>query len=196
MPVLPRSDLLRSPLVEAATGLIFALIYWNYGFGLELAISLVYASIFLVIFVIDLEHQLILNKIVYPGVVLALILSMIWPDLFSSPWHDLGRIAPILGGIAGFGIMLLLFLIFRGGFGEGDVKLAAMMGLATGFPLIVVALLLSAVSGGVIAMILFSLGLKKRGDAIPFGPFLASSTVITLLWGEPIWNWYTGLLTM
>jgi len=61
--------------VELATSLIFASLYWHYGLSVELGVMAFYACIFIIIFVIDLEHGLILNKVVYPGMVVALLLT-------------------------------------------------------------------------------------------------------------------------
>lgn len=188
---------IRSTLVEAATSLIFIGLCLRYGLdemNTQLIISLIYASIFIIIFFIDLEHELILNKVVYPSILLGLVISLIWPNLFSDTWNDLGRIQPLIGGAAGFCIMLLLYFVFQGGFGEGDIKLAAFMGIITGFPLIIIALLLSVMSGGIIAMILMVTGIRKRKDVIPFGPFMASSAMVTIIWGEAIWSWYINLI--
>lgn len=176
---------LKIPVVEFMTGLLFALLYWKYGLHPELAMSLVYAGFLIVIFFIDLDHQLILNKIIYPGILLAFAFSFFWPDL--------GVVNALIGGAIGFFLILMVLIVSRGGMGEGDVKLALMLGLMVGFPEIFVALLLAIVSGGLIAILLLVFHLKKRKEAIPFGPFLALSGMATLLWGESLYNWYTGL---
>jgi len=72
----------------------------------------------------------------------------------------------------------------------GDVKLGALVGLMTGFPLIVMAILLSWITGGLVGAILLAFGIKKRKDPIPFAPFLATAAMVTLLWGETIYQWY------
>ena len=185
---------LRIPIVEAVTGLMFALLYWKFGLGLELSISLVYACLLTVIFVIDLEHQLVLDKITYPGMALAFAFAFFWPGLgVISPLggEALGRaVSSLAGGALGLAVMALPLIIYRRGMGMGDVKLGALVGLMTGFPLVVVALLLSVITGGLVAAILLVFRVKKRGDAIPFAPFLATSAMVTLLWGQAIWEWY------
>lgn len=184
---------IRLPIVEFSTGLIFAFLTWHYGLGLELAIALIYASLFLVIFVIDLERGLVLNSVVYPGMALAFVFSFFWPG-FGEFWPTLGVANALLGGAVGFGVMLLPFLISRGGMGGGDVMLAGLIGMVTGFPLVFVALLLGILSGGLVAIFLLIFRLRTRKEPIPFGPFLAAAAMVTLLWGLPIYNWYTGLL--
>ena len=88
--------------------------------------------------------------------------------------------------------MLLPYLISRGGMGGGDVMLAGLIGMVNGFPLVFLALLLGIVGGGLVAIILVILRLRSRKDPIPFGPFLAAAAMVTLIWGEPILDWYMG----
>ncbi len=177
---------LQLPIVEGVTALMFAFLYWKFGLGLELGISLVYASLLIVIFVIDLETQLVLDKITYPGMALALAFSFFWPGL--------GVISSLIGGAIGLAAMALPFIIYRRGMGMGDVKLGALIGLITGYPLVVVALLLSVITGGLVGAMLLAFKVKKRSDPIPFAPFLATSAMVTLLWGQAIWQWYVPWL--
>ena len=171
--------------VEIGTGLLFAFLYWHYGLGVELAISAFYCCVFIVIGVIDLEHKLILNKIIYPMLVVVLIINAILPQP--------GIVNGVIGGAIGFGLLLVLAFIFRGGMGWGDVKMAALIGLVTGFPPVFVALLMGVILGGLVAGLLLLLKIKKRKESIPFGPFLSLATIATVIWGGNILNWYLGL---
>jgi len=78
--------------------------------------------------------------------------------------------------------------------GWGDVKFAAFMGAATGFPLVFVALFCGVMIGALIAVVLLASGKKGRKQGIPFGPFLALGTMATLLWGPQMLSWYVGLM--
>jgi leader peptidase (prepilin peptidase)/N-methyltransferase len=185
--------------VELATALIFAFLYWwCVIFKPELGIAAFgvlafYACLFIIIFVIDLEHGLILNKVVYPGMVVALLLAL-------YPWSWLNesivtRVAyAALGGGIGFAIFLVIAIVSRGGMGWGDVKLAALIGLATGFPLVFLAIIMGAILGGIVAVALMIVKKRKFKEAIPFGPFLALAAMVTLLWGSNILSWYLGLM--
>jgi len=179
--------------VEIATAALFGLAYWRYGLSIELPIALFYISLFMVVFVIDFEHGLILNKIVYPALVVALLLSVFFtiflPQVGIVP--SIARAA--IGGGIGFVVFFLIVIVSRGGMGFGDVKLAALIGLATGFPLVIVALLMGMILGGLVAVILLGFKIRKRKEAIPFGPFLAVAAIVTLLWGSDIFSWYIGL---
>lgn len=187
---------LRLPIVEGVTGLLFASLYWycKFELGPQLAISLIYACLLTVIFVIDLENQLVLDKVVYPGMVLAFAFFFFWPEIKVTdllPGGALGRmISSLAGGVLGLATMALPFVIYRQGMGMGDIKLGALVGLMTGFPLVFIAVLLSWITGGLVAAILLALKIKKRKDPIPFATFLAASAMITLLWGQVIWQWY------
>lgn len=183
----------RLPLVELATALLFALLFWQYGLSLQLAIALIYASLFLVIFVIDLEHGLVLDNVVYPGMALAFVFSFFWPWP-ELVWPDIGVLSALLGGAIGFGLILIPYLISRGGMGGGDVKLAGLIGLVTGFPLVFFALFLGILGGGLVAIALLISGVKSRKEPIPFGPFLAAAAMVTLIWGPAMYQWYIGLL--
>lgn len=178
--------------VELATGLIFALLYWHYGLSAELGVMAFYACLFIIIFVIDLEQGLILNKVVYPGMVVALLLSLYpWPWLTDSIVMRVAYAA--LGGGIGFALFLVIAIVSRGGMGWGDVKLAALIGLATGFPLVLLAIIMGAIIGGIVAVVLMIAKKRKRRETIPFGPFLALAAMVTLLWGSNILSWYLGL---
>jgi leader peptidase (prepilin peptidase)/N-methyltransferase len=124
--------------VEIATAVLFGFAYWHYGLSIELAIALFYISLFMVILVIDFEHGLILNKVVYPALAVALLISIFLPRIGIVP--HIGWAA--IGGGIGLVVFLLVAIVSRGGMGWGDVKLAALIGLVTGFPLTIVALLM------------------------------------------------------
>jgi len=179
--------------VEIATGVVFALLAWNYGLNPALGIMIFYACLFTVIFVIDLEHGLILNKVVYPSLVVALLLALL-PRLWLTQWIVTGIANAAIGGAIGFALFLLIAVISRGGMGWGDVKLAGLIGLATGFPLVFLSIIMGAILGGIVAVAMVIAKKKQRRQTIPFGPFLAVAAMITLLWGSNILTWYLGLM--
>lgn len=81
-------------------------------------------------------------------------------------------------GFAG-GLMLLIFILSRGGMGAGDVKLCFVLGLWLGLKASIVCLMLSFILGGAIGVLLLATGIKKRKDPIPFGPFLCLGAFIS-----------------
>ena len=184
----------RSFWVEAGSGLLFAFIYGQYGMSAGLALTAFYGSLFIVLGVIDLEHKLILNKIVYPAAVIALVIGVFLPSAQSISLAWPAALNGIIGGAIGFTFLFLPAVIYPAGMGWGDVKMACLIGLVTGFPLVLVALFLGIVSGGLVAGALLVFKIKKRKEAIPFGPFLSLGTIAALLWGGDILNWYLGML--
>ena len=175
--------------VEMGSGALFAYLYWLYGLSPDLAASAFYGCLFLVLMVIDLEHGLILNKIVYPAMVVALAINIFLPDLEVVP-----GIASGAGGAGlGLGLFLLIVIASRGGMGWGDIKMATLIGLVTGLPLVLVAILLAVVLGGLVAVVLLLLKLRGRKQAIPFGPFLSLGAMVALLHGTSLVDWYLGL---
>lgn len=179
--------------VEIGTGVLFAYLFWLYGLSIELAVVAFFSSLFIVLMVIDLGHGLILNKVVYPAMAVALLISLTSTFLFQSEVVPDIKSSAIGGGI-GLVLFLLIVLISRGGMGWGDVKMAALIGLVTGFPLVFVALLLAVILGGLTAVVLLLLKIKKRNEGIPFAPFLSIAAVVTLLWGGSILSWYLEML--
>lgn len=190
--------------VELGTALLFALSYWFFGLNVQFIVIAFYGSLFLVIGIIDLEHQLILNKISYPAMALALVIAIFQPpagfaDFFLLPRPLTGILNGITGAAIGLVLVLAVYYLYlwwrkREGFGGGDFKLVILMGLVTGSGMILMAITLGALIGGAAGIILLLIKIKKRLDPIPAGSFFALGTMITLIWGSDILNWYLGLL--
>ncbi len=142
--------------------------------------ALIFLFLLLVITFIDLDHQLILNRITYPGIVIGLALAAAQ-----------GRVVPAtLSALGAAGLIASIVILSRGGMGAGDIKLAGMMGAFLGWPGVAVALFAGFLAGGLVGIVLLALRLRGRKDAIPFGPALAVGAVVALFWGEAIAQWY------
>jgi leader peptidase (prepilin peptidase)/N-methyltransferase len=178
--------------VELGTGLLVAFLFWHFGWQWTLLTAIAYSGVLIVIAVIDLKHQLILNKIVYPVALVAMILNFFIRDLYSLHNFLFG----LLGGAVGFLILFLPALIYSKGMGWGDVKMAALIGLMVGFPNVIVAVFGGIIIGGVIAIILLVTKTKTRKEGIPFGPYLSLGTIVTMLWGTQIIHWYLRLFKL
>lgn len=181
--------------VELSTGLLFAFLYWHYGPGWELALVALYCCFFIALLLIDLEHGILPNKIVYPAMIIALVVASLGSIFGFEPSDIVGRgfrlwiVDASVGGCVGFLLLLLPALLYRGGMGWGDIKLAALIGFIIGFPLVLVSILLGIIIGGIAAAILLALKIKGRKDAIPFGPFLCLAAMATLFCGGNILGW-------
>lgn len=205
---------IRIFIVELSTALLFGFIAWhsishNDGLSALVAIPLVYACVFMVIFFIDLEQQIIVvHPIVSAGIAMAVIFSLFW-DGFGEYWPQAsiansyidGMASSFLGGAAGFVFMIIPYFIARWhykseGIGQGDIYLGVLIGAATGFPLVFIALMIGIIIGGVTAIALLALRRKKKKDMIPFGPFLSIGAMITVIWGERILDLYLSRYTL
>lgn len=184
---------LQYPLVELFTALLFVLILnfcWPV-IGLFNLISLIYlliiACFLVVIFVYDLKKFLILDKVIYPAILLTIAYN--FHDFYHLAYNSL----PAAIGATLF--FLAIFLISKGQWlGFGDVKLIFFLGLLLGFPNILVALFLSFIIGSIIGVGLISLGRKTMKSEVPFAPFLVLACLIAMLWGSSIADWYLSFI--
>jgi prepilin signal peptidase PulO-like enzyme (type II secretory pathway) len=172
------------PLVELATGFLFLLVYAIFGQNLVYLLFLLYiVCVFVVIFVYDLKHYLIPDKILFPAIAVAS-MYRIFGDFYGLPNY-------ILAVIIGSGFFLIIFLISKGNWmGFGDVKLAILMGLLLGVPNILLALFLAFFLGAIIGLMLMAQKKKGLRSEIPFGPFLILGTFLSIFWADKIIQWY------
>jgi leader peptidase (prepilin peptidase)/N-methyltransferase len=188
---------LRVLLVEAITGLLFLLSFWRFGLTPQFGITAFWGCVFLVIIFIDLEHKLILNKVTYPAAIIAIIILgvdsfvpgvSLFPDLVFIPETS------IFSGLISGAVLLIVFLIIivirPGGMGMGDAKLATLIGLVCGFPLVIIAMLIGVLSGGAVAIVLLVTKKKGRKDVMPYGAFLGIGPIIALLFANTLLGWY------
>lgn len=181
------------PLVELATGILFVLIVRNFLFPINFQNSLTTSYLLLttcfliIIFVYDLKHYIIPDKIIYPAIAVALIYN-----LLNTKYLILNTLLAAFGAAIFFSIIVL---ISRGHWmGIGDVKLAFLMGLILSFPNILVGLFLAFFLGAIIGIGLVISGKKTLKSKVPFGPFLVTGTFLALFLGNQIINWYLNLI--
>jgi leader peptidase (prepilin peptidase)/N-methyltransferase len=151
---------------------------------------LVFLWTMILLTVTDLDTKLIPNRILGPGSVISIALLVIgyFLDTLSGSLVDAA-----IGGAAYFSVMLLLALIVRGGLGFGDVKLAFLVGVFTGYlglGHVLVAGIGSFLIGGLVAAFLLITRKSSRKDAIPFGPFMTTAAILTVFFGQGVINWY------
>lgn len=165
-------------IVEIITAVLFLLFWFYYGLTLDLLYALIYGSFFVIIFFVDLKHYLVLNKVIYPAIVIALIIAA------ATQYSDIG--VPLYGGLIGSGVLLIIAVVSRGGMGIGDIKLGAFIGIIVGYPNAFVFLLVSIIIGGVFATGLVISKKKGRKESVPFAPFLVIGGIIAMLYGTEI----------
>lgn len=183
---------IRYPLVEAATGLLFLLIYWQFSASwLQTAGYWALFSWLLALTLIDIDTMTLPNPLTQSGLVVGLIFQFVT-----------GGVAGLMGGIIGavLGIWLFDLLTILGSvafgqtaMGGGDAKLAAMMGAWLGWQYLLLAGFLACLFGAFIGTFAIALGFLSRRQPMPFGPFLALGTAIAALWGEAILSTYLRL---
>lgn len=100
-------------------------------------------------------------------------------------------LAALAGAAVLLAVMLAIYFASRGGMGEGDVKLAAALGMWLGVEQGLACLLLAFVGGGAVGMLLLACGERRR--MIPFGPFLCVAAVVAYFWGRELVAWYWGM---
>lgn len=193
---------LRYPIIELITGLLFVITFWHYlpynlFTWLFLLKSLIIISVLIAVFVIDLEHYLILDSIIFPVGIVFLILN-IGLD-FSYPNSFFSLKSFFLGGIAaGIAAAFPFFLVWHVSKGKwmgfGDIKLLLFLGLSLGWPLIWVGLFLSIILGGAVSIFLLFSSDKTLKSKVPLGTFLALGSVVAIFWGSSILEWYLAFL--
>lgn len=191
------------PLVEALTAITFVVSYLLWPLTLSGVTSLAIFSLWLAIIIplmalalYDLKWGLLPNRLVLALAILALVQSIVAITSAGDPLKSLAyhAIAVAIGG----GMFYLIFVISNGKWiGGGDVKLGLVLGLIAATPGKAILLLFLAALAGTFASLPLLITKKlKRSSAIPFGPFLILATVLVVLFGQAIINWYTSLFNL
>jgi len=152
-----------------------------------LLIEFTFCSLLLIIALIDLDTGYIPDILSLPGIALGFAFSFFTPRL---SWWD-----SLLGIILGGGIFYLIaegYALVRRkeGLGGGDIKLLGMIGAFIGWQGVAFTILVSSVSGTIIALPLMWRSGKGIGSALPYGPFLAFGAVSFIFWGQLFFHWY------
>ena len=176
----------RPAVLAVVSGAVLGGFAVRFGADVALAAFAVFGLSLVAVSAVDLKRQIIPNRIIYPTLAL-LVPLLVLASAVDHQWGSLARAA--IGGAASFVAFFVVHVIVPHGMGFGDVRLAGVIGLATGWLGLghaFVALLGAFVLGaaiGVVAMVVTGAGRKAR---IPFGPFLAAGAVIAVVWGNPL----------
>ncbi len=181
---------LRYPLVELATAVLYAAVAVRLGANAALPAFLVFFACLVAISVIDIELQIIPNRIIYPTIALSLPLLA----LAAVAEGDVRRMETALAGAAiAFAILLVVHLISPASMGFGDVRLSFILGLFLGwFDLsqVAIGLFVGFALGAIVGVGLMLFGGRTRKDSVSFGPFLAAGAAVAVLFGDPILHWW------
>lgn len=203
---------LQYPLVELSTAFLFALSYFFILHPTSYILDLLYVwfvlSVLIVIFVTDVKDGLIPDKVIFPAIAVAFVFKLIFLTSHISPFASLispmyqvssvmyqgsptQLIYDIVAGVLAGLFFYAIILVTRGkAMGGGDVKYAVFLGFSLGFAKLAVAWFLAFLTGAAFSLILISVGKKRFGQTVAFGPFLSIGALIALLWGQQILDWY------
>jgi leader peptidase (prepilin peptidase) / N-methyltransferase len=200
----------RYPLVELLNGLLYLWACAAFGLTGEAGMVMALCSALLVITFIDLDHQIIPDVITLPGMVIGLLAAPLFMSALEPPMaFGLGRLVPSAGTyLTGFvnslaGLVLGAAPLFIIGWlweklrkveamGGGDVKYMGMVGSFLGWKGAFLTIMLGALTGSLVGMTLIAMKQHQVDKVIPFGPYLAFGTLLTLFYGAEIIDWYFG----
>lgn len=173
----------RYPVVEALTGLAFVLVVWKFGLSEQAAYAMVFTGFLLAMSGIDIDHQLLPDNLTLPLLWAGLLLSL--GSGFTDP------VSSLIGAAAGYLVLWFIYHLFkiatgREGMGYGDFKLLAAIGAWLGWQLLPQVILISSLVGAVTGIAMLAVNRNRKGQPIPFGPFLATAGWIALIWGDRI----------
>lgn len=179
---------IQYPLVELVTGALFVLVTWLTPLGPLLAARLVLVLILIVLFGIDLHHQILPNAITLPGIGIGFLFSLAGPP----GWLD-SLLGILLGGGVLYAIAWTYYAVrHEEGLGMGDVKMLAMIGAFLGWKAVLVTLILSSFAGAIVGLGIIAFTRGSMRLALPFGTFLSLGALAAMLVGEPLVTWYAG----
>jgi len=182
---------LRYPVVELISAGLGALIAWHFNFEIKTIFAVLLTWALLCLTVIDIDKQLLPDDITLPFLWLGLACNLF--NMFTDP------VSGLIGAMLGYSILWTIFMLFKiltgkEGMGYGDFKLLAMLGAWAGWQMLPLMILLASVLGSMVGIGLMVFRKHEHGRPIPFGPYLALSGWIALLWGTDINRLYLSLM--
>lgn len=184
---------IRYTLVELFNMLLWLLsVYLFYEVSLIYCIiSMIASSLLICVFFIDLEHMLIFNRFSISIAILGLI-AMFFDNYTNILDHILGG---VIGGLA---FVLLYFsciwILKKEGFGWGDVKLVAAVGLLLGWQKLLFAMIIASVVGSIVLLIIKAIQKDEEGKEYPFAPFIVAGVLVSMFVGSNVIAWYINIL--
>lgn len=181
----------KEPLIiEIATATIFVLFGLEFGADPVLPAFCILGAALVALVWIDLHEYRLPREITYTAFALSsivIVVAALWNDEPERIWQ-----AALGAGIA-LALMGLIYTVSRGGMGDGDVRLAPLLGLHLGYlnpGVVLVGLFWGFLIGAVVGLIAMGVGKAGRKTALPFGPFLAVGTVAAVFAGQ----WFVDLV--
>ena len=177
----------RYPLIEIATGVLFAALGWRIGAVPVVLLWCAFAATLVALSVIDWDTTLLPDNLTLP---------LLWAGLVASA---LGWTLPLVdalwGAVVGYLSLWSVYWLFKlttgkEGMGFGDFKLLAALGAWLGVKMILPIVLAASMLGAVVGLAMKVSGSLREGRYVPFGPFLAGAGLVVLFAGQPrVLNW-------
>lgn len=184
----------RYPLVEAGNALLFGVMAWRFGFQVALLAYLWLAAAGLALALIDIDTKRLPDALTKPSwVVVAVLLAL--AAVTDSDLHHLERAA--LGALVLGGFYAVLWFVYPGGMGFGDVKLAPTLGALlawVSWGALAVGAFAGFLLGGAFGIGLIVAGRGGRKSKVPFGPFMLAGALLGILFGTDLATAYSNAL--
>lgn len=189
----------RYPAVEVANGLAYMGVAVRLGATPIAVVDMAFITALLVLTLIDFDHQILPDVITLPGTAFAIAASgaawwFHWPGL---P-HPIESIASAAGGYLAFFAVAESYRRARGveGLGQGDWKMAAMLGAILGWQKLLLTVLLAAVAGTVVGVALMALRRHTAQHPLPLGTFLGIAGIAVVFAGDALLAWYRSVFSL
>lgn len=177
------------PLIELINGILYILIYTQYGVSIDTIKYMLLASIMIIIGMIDFKTSYVYTATTVFAAVLGVIFIII-------NYFDTGKITydNMIGAAIGFLVIGLIVVLTRG-MGEGDIEIAAVAGLFLGIKAGIFMIFLSFILGGIVGSFYLIRKIKGKKEEMPFGPYLAIASIISIFVGNQIVIAYLSTFT-
>ena len=201
---------LQYPFVELLTAAAFTACAWKWGFAPPTFVNTILLSVVIILIFVDYRHRILPNVLTLPGIAAGILLSrwqalsyysdplsvkaasLIWP---GNPHTILPWTGSVIGAAIGGGLLLIVGIGYeklrkRQGLGMGDVKMMAMVGAFTGWPMALLAIFAGSLLGTVVGIFLMIFRHSNLQTKLAFGVFLGIGTALSLFYGIPFLRWY------
>jgi leader peptidase (prepilin peptidase)/N-methyltransferase len=188
----------RYPIIEVLTGLMSAAVAWKFGFGVTAFAALVFTWFLIALAFIDIDTKYLPDNLTLPLLWLGLVFASLWPLADSGNSIPADLRSSVLGAACGYAALWSVYQLFRlatgkEGMGYGDFKLLAALGAWLGWQMLLPIMLAAAAVGAVVGAVQLSVQGRDRSTQLPFGPYLAASGWLMLLFGHEIVQRYFGM---
>lgn len=172
-------------IIELVTGVLFILAWLHSSAGIQLLVTIIYTALFIVLIIADLEKQEMPLIFIYCVIIMAVLLAA--AHAFNRAGPDLT--GSIVGLVTGFGLLALVWLIFKwcgkGTLGFRNVLVGGMIGASIGYPAVIPAIVFAFLIGAVFTVTVWIIR-KRKPDRVPLAAILCCAALIIIYTGGNI----------